>query len=1087
MGRGPINIRHALLRSRPVWGFAVLLALLAALMALNPLPTFAKSAPDTPSAVNVSRTDGTVAASWNAPTGATKYHVTYSSNGGASWSLAAFGHTSTSISISVDNAKSYIVAVRAGNDNGWSGWRNSASIAPYATAPGAVASVSLTRTDGTVAASWNAPTGATKYHVTYSSNGGASWSLAAFGHTSTSISISVDNAKSYIVAVRAGNDNGWSGWRNSASIAPYATAPGAVASVSLTRTDGTVAASWNAPNGATKYHVTYSSNGGASWSLAAFGHTSTSISISVDNAKSYIVAVRAGNDNGWSGWRNSAAAEAFSAPGAPTNVAVDPDNDSLEITWDAVTGATGYDVRAKTENASGWHDVAGGVTGTSYTYSTTSTMDWVGVRARNGVNASSWSDVGRLPSNELLPTATGLSSGGASAESGPSAQSVASLASQLAKPSWGNIKRYITRGQYNSALDLNWTGVNGATGYNLVCSHAGWYWYLCGWDDDGTVTFTSVPSAEGQPVTVSHYRRGSDSSLSPGDYTPGPSRTFMLSIRAVNADPAQASDWVNTPIMTIVRPYLFDFAYTRGDGQITMSWKPFPHATGYDIYCDNYTPGPTYDPDYTLCATLTGKSHNDPSHSVTISTWTDDGSNYAIDNTSTLDIKIHGKNQWSEERTFVPLIPPNPPLGVSNVGVTTATLNITGHSTWYYKANAAPDNTCKGPVSGASKDLTGLSANTSYTYSAYSDSACTTDNRLATAAAFTTLASISNLASARAGDSSINNVLTKQAVAFTTGSANSGGYVLKDVTLPLKNTSGSGGLAVTLHQMQGSGQYSSTSAPSTTVLATLSGTAPTSSSYTDTTWSCSGSGCDLDPGATYFIVASRTASANYDWKYAQTENESAQPSDNGWGIAFAHDYLPGYGWTSTSTQFNLAELVFAYAPNLVSSAVTASGATLTISNYTGSWYYKATSGPHTTCQGPASGNSVTLSGLTGSTSYTYSAYSDSGCTAANELATAPAFTTSTPPPSPPTSLNLSFNSGILKMQGTWSRPAGFTGSITYEVEHADSDRSNPYGSRQTVTSSDSTVTHTFNNSLTIKFRVRTKIGSATSAWAEYVS
>ena len=80
-------------------------------------------------------------------------------------------------------------------------------------------------------------------------------------------------------------------------------------------------------------------------------------------------------------------------------------------------------------------------------------------------------------------------------------------------------------------------------------------------------------------------------------------------------------------------------------------------------------------------------------------------------------------------------------LNVSKVTKNTATLTIAGHSTaWYYKANAAPDNSCKGPVTAGTKtkNLTGLSGNTTYTYKAYSVSGCATANLLAEATAFTT-------------------------------------------------------------------------------------------------------------------------------------------------------------------------------------------------------------------------------------------------------------------------------------------------------------------------------------------------------------
>ena len=94
------------------------------------------------------------------------------------------------------------------------------------TPPGSVGSVSLTRSDGTVSASWSAVSGATKYHVTYTTDGGSSWQAPVSGHTNistNSLTFSADNAKTYTVGVRAGNEHGWSGWTNSSAAGPYTT------------------------------------------------------------------------------------------------------------------------------------------------------------------------------------------------------------------------------------------------------------------------------------------------------------------------------------------------------------------------------------------------------------------------------------------------------------------------------------------------------------------------------------------------------------------------------------------------------------------------------------------------------------------------------------------------------------------------------------------------------------------------------------------------------------------------------------------------------------------------------------------------
>ena len=92
----------------------------------------------------------------------------------------------------------------------------------------------------------------------------------------------------------------------------------------MTRADGSLTASWPAVDGATSYHITYSSDGGASWSSPAANHPSTSITISdVTNSATYIVAVRARNAQGDSGWRNSSGGRAVHAPiHRPANNAV---------------------------------------------------------------------------------------------------------------------------------------------------------------------------------------------------------------------------------------------------------------------------------------------------------------------------------------------------------------------------------------------------------------------------------------------------------------------------------------------------------------------------------------------------------------------------------------------------------------------------------------------------------------------------------------------------------------------------------------------------------------------------------------------
>ena len=369
--------------------------------------------------MTVTRSDGALTATWPAISDATKYHVTYSTDNRQSWSLAALDHTTNSITISGDNAKTYIVGVRAGNDNGWSGWRNSPAAGPYtppnANPPGPVAGVSLTRADGAVTADWNAPSGATKYHVTYTTDNGKSWSLAALNYTSSAIIINnADNAKTYVVGVRAGNAHGWSDWRNSPAIGPY-TPP--VAPIGLTAARGddgdTANVSWTAYTGDDfEYYRVIVCNSaqynGHSCSGTVF--TSTPSYDANDTGPVTVPGLNAGTGYGiiLQVWRNGSALKRHATlpagPAAPANLSVTPGDGYLDIEWDAVTDATGYDVRAKKAGASDWHDVAGNLTETSYRYTTTETMDYVAVRARNANGPGNWTELSRLPAHDWLTT-----------------------------------------------------------------------------------------------------------------------------------------------------------------------------------------------------------------------------------------------------------------------------------------------------------------------------------------------------------------------------------------------------------------------------------------------------------------------------------------------------------------------------------------------------------------------------------------------------------------------------------------------------------------------------------------------------------
>ena len=776
--------------------------------------------------------------------------------------------------------------------------------------------------------------------------------------------------------------------------APKPNPPAAPTGLTATPGNGSVTLDWDDPSDAsiTRYEYNVNHNDTSTGNLSGWGpwtvipgagasttsHTFTGLT----NGKEYRYHLRAVNSGG-AGTAAPNAAPWFvkavpgnPAPFAPTGLSVTPGDGYLDISWNAVSGATGYDVRAKEAGASDWQTVANKITATSLRYVTARTIDYVAVRARNGNATGPWAELSRLPDHDWLNT---VQTSGASIASAQSQ-------SQLAAPA----SVTVTRDNYekDEKLHVTWTAVTGAGGYNLTCSDAdGWgTWWSCG----------SVNSGATTTLTIDTDSRGNNRDLV---WT----RPYLVAVRAVNNTPSDASDWASAsnarpalqPTKQLNSSHDSAIWFTRQAGSISLSWISPLYGKGYEIDCATRVNGVTGA--YTRCADVEDANvDTGGTITATITSWTANETNYEINDSSIYDIKVRTTNEWgSSPFTLAPLINPIILLTVSDVGLTTATLNIANRTgNWYYKHTGA-GATCGGPVSGTSKALTGLITNTRYTYSAYSDSGCST--LLATAAQFTTTSSVSNLGSSKTGPGDVS-AAKRQAVAFTTG-AHRSGYVLKGVTVPLRSASASGGtngLQLKLHAMAGTGQYSATSAPSTTALATLSGTAPTASTWTDTTFTCSGSGCSLSANTVYFVVATFDGTGKYEWAYALTETQTAQPSDNAWDIEFGHykeDAPNPRAWASWS-DYNLAEIAFENIPNpeLTASNVAATTATLTIAHHTGNWYYKHT-GAGATCDGPVSGTSKALTGLTANTTYTYSAYSDSACTTGNLLAAAAGFTT----------------------------------------------------------------------------------------------
>ena len=456
---------------------------------------------------------------------------------------------------------------------------------------------------------------------------------------------------------------------------------------------------------------------------------------------------------------------------------------------------------------------------------------------------------------------------------------------------------------------------------------------------------------------------------------------YIIQVQAINSSGGGA--WAESAPVKPVRALqtaASNVAVTRSDGAIAVSW------TQCDITqfsCNGGTP-------ITGWAISISSDGGAWTRAKDLTTYTSGSAitiDSGIDNTKSYQVHVgvitRFKTVWTNATV------PDEILTVEDLTHNSATLKIINHSgDWYYKALAGPDATCQGPVSGSTDSLTGLSTGTTYTYTAYSDSACTDANKLAGPHWFVTLGAlqhVTNLTSTESGDTNIHtnaSIDHKAAMAFTTG-PNSAGYRLSSFTASLREKeSASGDLVMTLQPMEGSGSYSYTSEPSTTILATLSGSSPSSSSWQDLTYTCAGTGCDLAANTTYFAVGSYTGSGKYAWAYTSTNVETTHPANNGWDLEYGHLVTTAGTWSSwTDWHVFRADFRAIPTPSLSATNITQATATLSIANYGGAWWYQRTapSGDNT-CHSVAAGTTTaSLSALTAGTSYTYKAYSDA-CT-----------------------------------------------------------------------------------------------------------
>ena len=560
--------------------------------------------------------------------------------------------------------------------------------------------------------------------------------------------------------------------------------------VYLSARDRSIAASWGEPNeyhnpptrdhgsAVTNHKIWYRESTSSTWTSKTTGSADRNYTITgLSNGKTYDVRSQAINANGGGGLSYTYSIYLpTSKPLAPTSVSGTAGDSSAALSWTfsntSGSAITKWEYRRQTAGSNNWsswkdicettetnrgcpgtrsHTAAGLTNGTSYTFQ---------VRGKNhlGYGPESSSSAAVTP---VGPPAkpTGLT---ATAGNGSAALTwTAGSNGGSAITGWKYIKHS------NNAWDGDWTAVpnSGAdtTSYTVPNLTNGTAYKFkvraVNANGDGAESSESgevTPSASAPvtltasgvtattaKLTIANWSKAwsfKGNHISCTNVAAGTSEVDLSGLKLgwdylVDAYGAHNCPLTGNPspkldsvIFTMLLRKVEGVSVTAGAGSLSIGWTAqsyFPGSTGYHVQWKSETQDWSSD-----------RQSDASTNSATISSLTE-GATYSVRVRSYhrgyMNRVKYG--EWSDTATAAA-----PTLAASGVTHDSATLTIANHGgDWHYKANAAPDASCSTTaVSGTTKDLTGLSGNTSYTYKAYSDSGCTSGNLLATASAFLT-------------------------------------------------------------------------------------------------------------------------------------------------------------------------------------------------------------------------------------------------------------------------------------------------------------------------------------------------------------
>jgi RHS repeat-associated protein len=283
--------------------------------------------------------NGQAIVSWAEVAGATGYSVKYGTLSGSYGAPVSVGNVTTYTIPGLTNGVTYYVTVTASNAGGTSANAAEKAVVPQLIVPVAPVLNTAASGNGQVVLNWNAVPGATNYTVKYGLS-------VTTGNVTSYTLTGLTNGLPYNVVITATSSSGTSISSNERVVTPQESTLAAPVLNGPVAGYKQLTLTWSAVSGATGYFVKYGTAAGVYTTTVNAGTALTYTLTGLTNGTRYYAVVIASNATTVSSNSNeTTAAPQLPAPVAPVLASALAGNGQINLSWGAVSGATGYVVK----------------------------------------------------------------------------------------------------------------------------------------------------------------------------------------------------------------------------------------------------------------------------------------------------------------------------------------------------------------------------------------------------------------------------------------------------------------------------------------------------------------------------------------------------------------------------------------------------------------------------------------------------------------------------------------------------------------------------------------------------------------------